>query len=538
MRKKILVAAIVIVLAAGGYYIYRQSVSKTAALSYVTGQVTKGTLITSVSGTGQAETSDQMDIKPQTDGRLISVKIKENQQVKADDIVAVIDPQSAANDVAKARASLDQAQASYDKLVAGATSLAIETQQINIKSAQQSLEQAKKNYTFVKTQQELAVTNAYRNYLNNGLEAVPNLGNTNRDSLSVSGVYNSTETGSYKVIQEGYGYYVQGLETSGNISFVDQYDTWLPVGTRGLYVKFPSTIDLGNDTWTISIPNSQSTSYQSSYSSYQSALQSQTQALQQAQNSIDSAQIALDKAELSLKSTLEPATSADLASAKAQITSAQAQLSNAQTAYSNTILRSPFDGTIASVKFSAGDKVTAGSIVATIITNQQVAKISLNEVEVAKVKLGQKATMTFDALDNLSITGKVVQIDTIGTVSQGVVTYNVTVAFDVQNEQVRPGMSTTVDIVIDVRQDVLIVPSAAVKTQGNQHYVQILENGGPKNQIVEIGTSNGTDMEITSGLAEGQEVITQTINSLSTTTTSKTTTGSSSLRIPGLGGGR
>ncbi|MDD5433706.1 MAG: hypothetical protein PHE77_03610, partial [Candidatus Pacebacteria bacterium] len=60
------------------------------------------------------------------------------------------------------------------------------------------------------------------------------------------------------------------------------------------------------------------------------------------------------------------------------------------------------------------------------------AEISLNEVDVAKVKIGQRAIITFDAIDELEITGKVEDVDTIGTVSQGVVSYNVKIIFDTQ----------------------------------------------------------------------------------------------------------
>ncbi len=539
LRKKYLLAAIVVVIAVGSYYFYKQSGSKSGAVSYVTGQVTKGTLVTSVSGTGQAETSDQMDIKPVSDGRLTAVNVKNNQQVKAGDVVAIVDQQSAANSVAQARANLAQAQASYDKLMAGATDIDVQTQQLSIQSAQQSLDQAKKNYSFTVTEQQQAVDKALSSLLNNDLEADPSDPNSTV-TLTLSGNYTGTDKGAYNitVYQNGNGYFysASGLGTeSGQIN----RGLAQPLG-NGMYVTFSTSGNFSLSTkWVINVPNTKSATYLTVLNAYNSAVQNQQQTVEQAQAAVDSAQTALDKAKLSLQNTLQPPTESDIASAKAQITSAQAQLANAQTAYDNTILRAPFDGTMASVDFSAGDKVTAGTVIATIITNQQVAKISLNEVDVAKVRLGQKATMTFDAVDGLTITGRVIQIDTIGTVSQGVVSYNVTVAFDVQNDQVKPGMSVTVDIITDVKQDVLMVPSGAVKTQGTQHYVQLLENGQPKNQTVQVGSSNGTDTEITSGLSEGQEVVTQTINTSSTAaSTARTSTTGAGIRIPGLGGGR
>ena len=99
-----------------------------------------------------------------------------------------------------------------------------------------------------------------------------------------------------------------------------------------------------------------------------------------------------------------------------------------------------------------------------LITKQKIAEISLNEVDAAKVKVGQKVTLTFDAIDGLSITGEVSEIDALGTVSQGVVTYGVKIAFDTQDERVKSGMSVSAAIITDVKQNVLLVPNAAVKS--------------------------------------------------------------------------
>ncbi|MEK7094002.1 MAG: HlyD family efflux transporter periplasmic adaptor subunit, partial [Patescibacteria group bacterium] len=156
---------------------------------------------------------------------------------------------------------------------------------------------------------------------------------------------------------------------------------------------------------------------------------------------------------------------------------------------------------------------------------QQFAEISLNEVDAAKIKVGQKATLTFDAIEDLSIAGQVAEVDAIGTVSQGVVTYNVKVAFDTQDDRVKGGMTANAAVIIDMKTNILSVPSAAVKTQGEQTYVQILEgttgeknNQGvtskntPSQQIVETGISNDTLVEIVSGLHEGDQVVVRTTN--------------------------
>jgi hypothetical protein len=121
---------------------------------------------------------------------------------------------------------------------------------------------------------------------------------------------------------------------------------------------------------------------------------------------------------------------------------------------------------------------------------------------------------------------QVVEIDTVGTVSQGVVTYAVKLSFDTQDERVKSGMSVSASIVTDIKQDVLSVPASAVKSAGDVSYVEILSipaseatqspmgvmsDALPTQQVVEVGLSNDTVTEIVSGLKEGDTIVTRTI---------------------------
>ena len=187
-----------------------------------------------------------------------------------------------------------------------------------------------------------------------------------------------------------------------------------------------------------------------------------------------------------------------------------------------------------------------------MITKQKVADISFNEIDAAKIKVGQKATITFDAISELTLTGKVIEADLVGTVSQGVVTYNIKIGFDTQDDRVKPGMSVSAEIITDVIQDVLVVPNSGVKSQGGAHYVEIFDqkfrdgqnsqgivsSTAPKKQSVEIGISDDSFTEIISGLNEGDVVVSRTISSNSAQTQTTQQSGGG-FRIPGLpsGGG-
>jgi len=209
-----------------------------------------------------------------------------------------------------------------------------------------------------------------------------------------------------------------------------------------------------------------------------------------------------------------------------------------------------FDGVVAKVNIKKGDTVSANAVIATLITKQRVAEISLNEVDAAKAKIGQKATLTFDAVPDLSISGEAAEIDAIGTVSQGVVSYIVKITFDTQDERVKPGMSVSANIITDVKTDALMVPNSAVKAQENASFVEVPDEEAraegeakttgviltksPRRQQVEVGISNDDFTEIISGLKEGDVIITRTVQPNSSSTEQTQT---STFRIPGLPGG-
>jgi len=197
----------------------------------------------------------------------------------------------------------------------------------------------------------------------------------------------------------------------------------------------------------------------------------------------------------------------------------QNDLMEAQQNYADYFIRVPFDGIVAEVDLAKGDSVSSGTTIATLITDQKIAEVTLNEIDAAQIEVGQKASLTFDAVSDLSITGEVVEVDTLGIVTSGVVSYDVKIAFDVQDERVKPGMSASVNIITESKSDVLLVPINTVKTMGTGSYVEILVDGQPQRKTVAIGSSSDTMIEIIEGLKEGEEVITQTISNGSTNQT-------------------
>lgn len=553
IKKHPLYVVVAVVVIAGGLWYWNSRKVVAAVTQYVTTTVQKQTLISTVSGTGQVSNLKKLDLKPQTSGTtnqgtLTQMNVVPSQKVVAGQVVAVVDDTSAGVALEQARAQLLSAQANYDKIVAGTTQIDLNSSQQDVTSAQSALQNAKTNLDTVTQQQIAAVANSLHSLLSSGIAAVqvlspynsPNIAKT--DTPAITGSYGGSAQGVYHILQQGSYFSVNGLE----VQALQKLNTQIPVtlGTAGLYVQFPN--DQISAQWDVAIPNPQGSSYVSNLSSYQSALLSQKQAISNAQNQITTAETNLQKAKDALTQKQEPATASDVANAKAQLINAQSQLRTAQNNYTNTRIVAPFAGVIAAVNSQKGDQVSGSTVVATLVTDQEIATVSLNEVDAAKVKVGDPVTLTFSAIPNLSITGKVSQVDLLGTISQGVVNYNVQIAFDTQDSQVKPGMSASASIITNSVADALSVPTSAVKTSNGQSYVMVIEvstiatqsgttvtlNSAPTNQTVEVGVSSDTMTQITNGLTEGQTVVSRTISAQT-----KTTTGASSISIPGLTGG-
>lgn len=237
--------------------------------------------------------------------------------------------------------------------------------------------------------------------------------------------------------------------------------------------------------------------------------------------------------------------SLDVRSQELSLESARNKYNDALEELAKYTVRAPISGTLANLNLHIGETTSSNTVLAVVVADQFTAQMTLNEVDVAKVDIDDRATLTFDAIENLTMTGRVIQIDTIGTVSQGVVSYNVRIALDTEDERVLSAMSTNISIITDIRQNVIVVSSSAVKSSSSSPYVEVLdgatETGGtqgvisntpPRRVMVEVGLSNDTQTEIVSGLHAGDYVVTRTV----TDTATSTSTSSAPSLLTGGGG--
>lgn len=277
--------------------------------------------------------------------------------------------------------------------------------------------------------------------------------------------------------------------------------------------------------------------------------------------SIDSA---LVQAQKSFSAAEQKYKDADMA-----VNSAQAQLSASWLAYQatqNAIAVAPIAGTVVNLNSDVGSTVTASNsasnstvTASTVLTLADLSsvqtKVVVSEVDIPKVKAGQKATITVNAFPGKTFTGRVSRVDTIGTTTSGVVSYNAIIQFTTIPEGVVPGMNASAVIQTQRKDDVLKVPLTAVKTSGTEQTVQLLEqsmtgiendpsvtpaaiqSGTPTAVPVTTGISSDTDIEILTGLKAGDVVVTRTISAKTASTTTTASPFGAIGGARGIGGG-
>jgi HlyD family secretion protein len=205
----------------------------------------------------------------------------------------------------------------------------------------------------------------------------------------------------------------------------------------------------------------------------------------------------------------------ELAIARAQVTQAQSTLTQAQLNLKEATLVAPFAGTVADVNIEVGQMVSSGTpvIVLTDLTGYYV-DLHIDETDIGQVRIGQPVALTLDAFPNEEMEGEVRAIKSIGTVSGGIITYEVRVQMAPTEVPIKPDMTASATVVIEEKGNVLLVPNRAIRYEEGVEYVEVLDqSGGPEVRRVAIatGASNGAVIEVTAGLEEGDVVVTNVV---------------------------
>ena len=258
--------------------------------------------------------------------------------------------------------------------------------------------------------------------------------------------------------------------------------------------------------------------------SLRNALATQSSGLLKDKQSAASAQASLANAQLSLRSTqasnavkLAPAKKADLLSLQSQVETAKVAITTAETALEETTITAPESGLITTLTARVGEAPGQNAFaVITTIDSLQV-KVGFSEANAAKVKKGQRGVISLDALPTVAISSVVESVDQIATSVQNVATYYVTLKVPGGAQQgVKPGMTASVEIIVNEATDAVIVPSSAITTIGGRKSVTIRKDGVDTRSVVETGIIGSQGTEVISGAADGDVLVLPTTGGTAT----------------------
>ncbi len=438
LKNRILIAAVVVAVAVGGYYAYKGANGGNTGVAYETTAVEKGTIVQSVSGSGQVSAETQIDIKPEVSARILDVAVAAGQAVNEGDLLFRLDGTDAQKTVRDAENALESARLSLAKLQAPADALSMLQAQNALKLANESAKSTQDDLDKAYSDGFNAASSVFLDLptIVNGLDDILYGSNSIvRQSSASYTAYYIDATKNYDAKARQYGEDFSDNYAAAKAAYdknIQDYkaatiysdpktiqslveETYATVKAVSEAVKSANNlVQLYKDEMT-----AQNTAIQSfadthltGLGTYTIKVNSETSSLLSAINTIESKKQAVVSASRSIQEKEESlaelkagADANDLRAQELAVEQRENALMDAKEKLADYTITAPINGTVASVNASVGDSASAGTALAVMITKQQVAEIALNEVDVAEVKAGQKGTVTFDAIDGLTLTG-------------------------------------------------------------------------------------------------------------------------------------
>jgi RND family efflux transporter MFP subunit len=261
--------------------------------------------------------------------------------------------------------------------------------------------------------------------------------------------------------------------------------------------------------------------------------------VEDAKKAVDDAEYTLEDAKLDVEDAKQAVDDAELnvEDAEQTVEDTQSDLDEAKSL--SPEIKAPFTGFVTKVNVEGGDEVLKGTVAVQIADpNRFEADILVSELDISQVNLGGEALVQVDAM-GLSLAAAVTHISPTATIQSGVVNYKVTVEVQSVPEDVhlREGMTVTVSLIVAEQQNVLLVPYAAITTEGGQKYVQVISpDGTTEKRAIKTGITDYQFTEVTEGLSEGEQVLVSLGTTSASTTTQQQPQGGG-IMIPGIGGG-
>lgn len=436
-------------------------------------KIIRGNIIQEVSETGTVEPTEEISLGFKTAGRIDKIDVKVGDIVEKGTELASLDKTNLLIQLGQSQASLAVAQTQYDKLSENAKN-----------AAQQSLDSAYQDALNTLDDGYLKIYNAY-----NAVNSLQDTYFSTSDQESIKVRY------SKDIINDGLIIVKPLLDltkTSPTNENIDSANSKMAQILSDVIDALKTVREMCEESvYSSRVSSTDKTSIDNQRSYIITALTN----INNSQQTISSDKIALQKAE------------DDIDYYQAKVKEAEANVDSYQQQILDATLIAPISGTITKVDKKAGETVQVTELPISLISLDPFqVKIDIYEEDIVKIKIGNAVDIKIAAFPNETLTGKVISIDPAEKLVEGVVYYEVTVAFDQLKDGVKPGMTADVVIKTANKENVLLVPKEAVSENGKTT-VLIYKNGKTEEREVQIGLEGSDNkVEVVSGLSEGEEV--------------------------------
>lgn len=503
--------AAVIVVGTGSYFGYTKVVASknksTTTLMLTPVTVKKGNISVSISGSGTVTNSSQTDLSFSGSGTIDNLPFKEGDTIKQGDVIAHIVDTAAAQTVTAKQNALTAANSALAQSQKNLNSLYIKTpvsgrvKSVTVSQGDDlSLMKTLGNIAVISTDGQMKTT------INTNVSV--NAGDTVNVDYNGTVVQGTVTSSSVQATSQGSNKTTTAGSTGGSVSVIIGRDDF-PVGASATVSKQDGTV-LGTGTLAVNSPVNISGpgngTISEVYVSENSTVSKNDNLFKLNGDSVQS----------------------DIDSKQQNVAQAQADLANAQASVAKDSITSPVNGIIAALNYKIGDTVSNGKAVATVLDPTQMQTVvTVDELDIQNVKVGQKADISLDAMPGKTFTGQVTKVAAIGTASNGVTNYNVTVSI-ANPTNIKVGMSTSVNIITQSKENVLVVSSRALQNKRGTSAVVITPDGlldsngketkeaqsktladvlSTNGKRVTLGMSTSSNVEITGGVNEGDQIL-------------------------------
>jgi len=500
MKRWIIIIVVLAALVGGfmGWQRYRANQAREELLANLqTIKVEEGTLVATIGATGRVRSNQSAQLAWKTSGTVDQVSVKVGDQVEQDLELANLSQTSLSQVVILAQADLVSAQKALDDL------LNSNLQQAQAMQAVEDAEQALEDLLNPELQQaqaaqaiadaEQAVEDAERNLRN--VQTTASQANIDEAEANVVLLRDALEKAE-EDFEPYSGRPEDDLERANRQGALAEAQQQYDAAVRQLNaLKSTGTdIDLAEAQADLAVAQAQLEDAYREYERVKDGPSDADVALLEAQ---------LADAQREWERVQNGPPEDDVAAAAARVAAAQATIDQAH-------ITAPFSGVVTAAESKPGDQVEPGALAFRVDDySRLLVDLDVSEVDINKIAVGQDVAMSFDAVLAKEYAGEVVEVALVGTEVQGVVNFMVTVELSDPDDDIRPGMTSAVNIVIRQLDEALLIPNRAVRVVDGERVVFVIKGDGEIETImVTLGASSETHSEVVDGdLGEGDEVV-------------------------------